>query len=422
MATAKSMKGCGICMKFFDLKARAKVMAVLLASTGTFAVGNFALGSQPAGADPAAVTAENGVGSDTIQDLFNAYSGAEPPPPSALTKYYPAMHDTLFATNNTVNSWDAVPANSSIITKYGGNAFCRPNGSSNGIAALSHAIDGTNWNQAAACPTTPVSGDIDFARSSRPPNSTTGNALTYIPFAGDAVSYAAWDGTANSGVADSLTTAQLRQLYGSPNLQLVVGADTIKGCITQSGSGTTKFWETAMLQGANDAALQAASQANGCPANLEENGGNSFDNAVVALAPGANTDYVVDFSAGSWVSQANGAAVDRSNTARADAHIHFGSPDGVAPFNPIGGPPPLTPNAAFYSSAVYGRNLYVVVDTHRITRRDPLEDHTLEGLFVGGTSAICSAPQQPAELNTFGFVQLGAGVCGSTTTTGPLYS
>jgi hypothetical protein len=413
------------------LKARARVGLVFALTTALFTLGNLGV-SHPAGADPAFVSSYIGVGSDTIQDVMNAYSGAAPYPPNSVVNYGVPLHSSAGSGNKTLSSFDAVPQGGSatapgcITTKLGGPSFDRPNGSSNGIAALSHSIDGTGWQAAtASCtagttnPTPSVQGQIDFARSSRGP-SIAGTALNFIPFARDAVSYAYWDHSAN--VITNLSTANLQSLYSSASGQLVLGTQTIKACITQQGSGTTKFWEGAI--GVTDSQAQTASAASGCTANpstLEENGGNSFFTFASTL--GANIDAVVDFSAGSWISQANGVALDRSATARTNG-VDLGSID-TLPKPYTGTPGTEVPASGFYASTQYGRDLYVVVATSRI---GTFGDAGLKSLFVGTGSAICAAGAQ-STAHSYGFDSFGTGqsTCGDTTLSaggkqGALYS
>jgi hypothetical protein len=270
-----------------------------------------------------------------------------------------------------------------------------------------------------------VAGQIDFARSSRGPNNTTTRLLTYIPFSRDAVSYAYIQHGTQS--ITQLTTAQLTALYSNTSTGTInVGGDTVRACLAQTGSGTTSFFLGAI--GVSQATAVSAATASGCftAPGVEENGGDAF----LTKANSVNTtdDFVINFSAGSWISQANGAALDRSAAART-AGVDLGNPDqiGGAGNKPYTGTAPNeVPNATFYNftsgTAVgtYGRNLYIVVSTSRI---GTFGDAGLKSLFVGGTSAICSAAAQTT-VNKFGFLTLNGtvGTCGATTLTGALYS
>jgi hypothetical protein len=199
-----------------------------------------------------------------------------------------------------------------------------------------------------------------------------------------------------------------------------VNGDTVPACLTQSGSGTTQFWETAI--GVSDSQAEAASAASGCTSNpslLEENGGNSFWTFASTLAAG--TDVVVDFSAGSWISQANGTALDRTATARTNGVTMGTIVDGATnlgvPFT--GTAPNLTPSTTYYASTTYGRNIFVVVQQSRLNVGG---DAGLGSLFNSSTAAICQTAAQNTA-HSFGFDSLTSaeGTCG-TPVTANLYS
>jgi hypothetical protein len=63
---------------------------------------------------------------------------------------------------------------------------------------------------------------------------------------------------------------------------------------------------------------------------------------------------------------------------------------------------------------VFGRNVYNVFDTARVTG---FGNNDVKTLFVGPTSAVCSAAGQET-VNAFGFSTIGT--CGSITLTGSL--
>jgi hypothetical protein len=376
---------------------------------------------------------------------MDGLTGTEPYPGCDLTggsDYYTGLHSDIASGSKSIASWDAIPCGGSasapgcITTKLGGPSFDRPNGSSNGIAALSHAVDpvpaNNTWQAStASCTGAPinVAGQIDFARSSRGPNNTTTNALTYIPFARDGVSYA----YVKNGAQDisALTTANLTALFNGGTGTINVGGDTVRACIPQTGSGTLKFFDAAI--GVTDANAQAAATASGCfvGTGVEENGANAF--LTRANAVNVTDDFVIAFSAGSWISQANQVALDRSATARASGKVDLGNPDsiggvGAKPYTGVA--PNEQPNSTYYNFVAgtdpvgtYGRNLYVVVSTPKIGLTG---DAGLKSLFAGGTAAICQtgvgSPQ--ARINTFGFLTLNGvvGTCGDTTKTGALYS
>jgi ABC-type phosphate transport system substrate-binding protein len=85
---------------------------------------------------------------------------------------------------SSIGSYDAT-GSATIQTKAGGPSFVRPNGSGAGANALSDSAQGGThlFNSV------DITGQVDFARSSSGP-SGSGTALTYIPFAKDAVTFA----------------------------------------------------------------------------------------------------------------------------------------------------------------------------------------------------------------------------------------
>lgn len=370
----------------------------------------------PAGADPTSTSGLVNVGADVTQDLWGAYTGAEPPAPRADTQYYTPLHSSSATNNVAVQSFEANPpggttlAPGCITTKFGGPSYDRPNSTTAGINALSAAVNGTGWqNSSASCTGTTVSvtGQIDFARAARGPKSS-GSTLTFIPYARDAVGVLSYDhGTGNVA---SLTTAQLTALYSSSTGSITVGGDTVLACLTISGSTPRSNLEAAT--GVTDAQANTAANAAGCN-NLEQNNGNAFYTFASGLPAG--TDAVDPISSGQWLSQANGVAVDRGNLARAGG-VDLVSIDALGkPYTGSG--TNLVPSTTYYSSTQYGYNLNTVVPTNKITGFT--KNAALVSLFVGSSSSLCSAASQ-ATANRFGFDSLtaGEGTCGATTTTG----
>ena len=216
--------------EFGHRSVRVLVSATLLSS----GLGALALASvQSAHADPsytATAAPYVGVGSDTIQDLFNAYTGQEPsagPLPSGLpalsSAYYTPLHTSASDAKNPfadIESFDALdphlPApttnTETVTTKINGVTFDRPNGSGDGRAALEASLTGGTFARATQPGTPePTKGEVDFARSSSSSGTasttlnTTANTMSLIPFASDGVAYAYHCGTA----ADCTKLAQL---------------------------------------------------------------------------------------------------------------------------------------------------------------------------------------------------------------------
>jgi hypothetical protein len=409
----------------FLSKRRARTAGFLAVSTAMLAVTTSAM--LPAHADPISRTAYVGVGSDTIQDVMNALAGAAPyVPPAGITPtfYTPAtgmLVSSAATGSKTVVSWDAVdPANGSttscITPKLGLPSIDRPNGSGDGQKALSRAIDAGSWTKGFGCGSGAgnVTGSVDFARSSSgPPSAFPGTVLSFIPFSRDGVSYAfVQHGT---GDISALTSANLKTLYGTGGVAssgtLTLGnGDTVFACMVQGGSGTGKFWDKAMGNDGTGTTSHTSAVNSGCNASVdyEENGYNSFLASAFVTGLTATQDAVIPFSAGSWISQANGVANDRSANGRSGTD-KIGAIDAVSPIT--GTAPSESPNSTYYASTTYGRDLYIVVPTSKVPNIGG--DAGLKSLFKGPASAICSAASQTL-INKFGFSSATAKPCGTT--------
>jgi hypothetical protein len=384
--------------------------------SGTAGLATLTALTTSAQADPSFVSAYAGVGADVTQDVYAGLSGASPAPPASNTIFNLPLHSSGATNSRTIDSFDASPAGGTTVnpgcvtTKLGGPSFDRPNSTTAGIGALLAAVNGTGWqNTAASCTGAPVNvtGQIDFARAARGPKSS-GTTLTFVPFARDALGIVEFDH--GTGHLATLSTAQLTALYSSPTGTSTIGGDTVLACLTLSGSTPRSNLETAI--GVSDATANTAANAAGCN-NIQQNSGDSFFTFAGALATG--TDAVIPISSGSWISQANGLAVDRSSTART------GGAD-LAAVDALGKPytgtaPTELPNTGYYQSTVYGYNVNTVLPTAKIIGFT--KDAALVSLFTGSSASICSGTEQGI-INTFGFDSLtvAEGTCGSTTTTG----
>ncbi len=420
-----------------------RAAAVLGLATMMASLGTQVISAAPAVADPQYPSSFVGVGSNTTQDLFNAFAGAAPFPvtTSQPTAYYTPLHSSNATGDIGIVSWEAVDPVSGNPGCLGGGAkpgfaeIDRPNGSGSGAKALSDANDTDEWNVASGCGQTvaggtaggnDATGQIDFARSSSGPTGV-GNQLTFIPFARDGVTYLYFSPSAtsvtNSGVAN-LTSTQLHSLFGtggtaSPSGTITVDGITIYACMMQSGSGTGSFWDTAMGNGTAGGAISDASAVNsGCGDTYEENAGNSFvDNVAISGSALTSTQVaIMPFSAGSWVGQANQVALDRSSDARGDQALNEAGlgqidADGV-PYT--GTAPNEVPNDTFYQNTTYGRDLYVVLPTSKASGPGSA---ALKSLFVGTSSAIC---HETSTISAFGFdpTLLSTQTCGETGSTG----
>lgn len=378
-----------------NLSRRAKVGLTAALALGLL---GSVIGSDPASADPKQFTAAVGVGSDTTQDVVNAFAGF-----ANGTNFTPVQ--STDASRRQVVSWDAV-GTTCITPKAPGATFLRPNGSTNGRRALSRAIDGAGWGNGTDCGgNKTITGLVQFARSSAGP-SGSGTNLTYLPFGRDGMSFAYYAPGVASPVT-TLTSAQLNSLF-------TTGAQTISGvqivpCSIQLGSGTYQFWNTALGVSAGQMASATASCT---PAGqeIQENDANGLKAKGDAL--GTGKQYIIGFSAANFISQTNGVA--GSQLPAPLGTVDLGAIDALG--KPYTGAVtgPIAPSSTFYASTVYGRNVYNVLPTSVATG---LGNADMKSLFVGAGSAVCSAT---TTIQSFGFLPVAT--CGSTTLQGPLVS
>jgi hypothetical protein len=376
------------------------------AAAVTVAVAGSLFVSSSANADPKQYTAVIGVGSDTTQDVVNAFSGF-----SGGANYTP-LQSSVASAQRQIISFDATPINTCITTKIGGTTFDRPTGSSAGRRALSRSLDAGGYGSALCGGVKDVSGVVNFARSSAGPAAgDIGTNLTYIPYARDGVSFAYYKASAGAPVTD-LSKAQLTTIFSTG--ATVVNGVRILPCGIQTSSGTFAFWNTALGIVAATEAIGTAECNNllagvraeeNTPADLKARG----DLAETA-SPG--TQVIIGFSAANFVSKSNGASAGGVT-----AGVNIGSINdnglGVNLGSPVSGVAPnLAANATFYNDTVFGRRVYNVFATPIVTG---LGNTDVKSLFVGATSSVCTAT---ATIQRFGF--LPASDCGVTTIRGSL--
>lgn len=389
----------------YSLRNRASRIAAALLTAGGLGLGSF-LTSGAAHADPKQLTNPIvAVGSDTVQDIDNALAGY------TNDIDYTPIHSTVANGRQVITSWDAV-GSACISPKAPGASFVRPNGSGAGRKALSRAIDGGNWGVSGdACGgPKPVSGLIDYARSSSL-SSSSGTALTYIPFGRDGVSYAYY--TVGGATPVTLSRADLTSIYTTgTGSGTTIGGTLVIPCGIQTSSGTFGFWNTVTTATTTQEnnATQTCNAA-GTGNRIEENSGAALKAKGDAM--GTTAMYIVGHSAASWIAQQNGRAPSALG-----AGVQIGSisdnGSGANLGSPVSGSAPnMTPNATFYNDGVFGRYVYHVFDTNRVTG---LGNAGLKSLFVGPSSIICQtgANSAQATVNSFGF--LTPSNCGDTST------
>jgi hypothetical protein len=400
--------------------------AAALAAVGTIA-GVASIGASPAQADPQQYTAPVfGFGSDTLQDVTNAFAGF-----SNGVNFTPLQSQPG---NRQMVSWDAFPANSCISPKVGGPSILRPNGSTNGAriisAAYSPAADTWPFGATALCggPKNPQ-GLVDFARSSSGPATVNASgALTYIPWGRDALSFAY---TRPSGTPTvSITAADLVTLH-STGPQLIGGVPVI-ACGIQTGSGTYASWMTALgLPNPGDnTGTATCNSVGGVPdvgGRLQENNGpdliakagllGTMTHAICdgvaggAAVPCTNAQLVVGFSASQYIARSNNVGSPNPNL-EGTGFSGLGRIDGQQAVS--GTIPNLIPVADAYNNATFGRDVYYVVPYENIDVANFTDIAYIVDMFVGPSSKVCSAT---STIQQHGFLAISN--CGDTTLRAP---
>jgi ABC-type phosphate transport system substrate-binding protein len=344
----------------------AKLLAAAAIATAlTTAVAGSAL------ADPTVTPAAKdivGAGSDTTQAVVGQFS-------TDYNAYLTGKGDT---TSPRLYSWDAT-GSAQITPKTGASTLNRPNGSSAGISALNSTTSTT----------------LNFARSSRSPQ--TGDLTTddFVAMAKDGVSWAA-NGTGNAPA--DLSTADLVGIYSCTITNWNQIKDetgytgpnaTIKAYLPQASSGTRAFFLKALGGGTNSLTPGACVQAY----TPEENEGTD------AVFQDANA--VAPYSAAHYIGQVYGGHTTQTD---APGPLTLRTVDGI---NPITAGHTLNPT---YTATNYGRTVYNVVRAADWTGGVP----ALKTIF-GTAGWICLNATAKADLASYGFQTLPLGQCGSVT-------
>jgi len=339
-----------------------------------------------------------GVGSDTTQNVFDQFSHD-----------YNATH-----TANKLYSWDATnPAtgaiHDNIVDKTGCAAIPRPNGSSEGITALTTENGTTSGHPC-----------IDFARSSRDRTSTdpayAAGGIAFVDLAGDAVTWAA-NSTTNAPA--TLTPTQLAGIYECTitNWSQVGGANApINAFLPQTGSGTRSFFLTALGNGTAITPGSCVSDGNGT---IEENEG------VNPALAGPNT--IFPFSIGKWIAEKDHSAKCFNtgctpnsngkvcNTGVNGTNLYGCNTHGTMVLKKINNSTPLVgtaPNQTINPNftARFQRTLFEVVKYSTTTT-----DHIAGYLepFFGHTGYVCSNATAQKDLTNYGF-RMHTTTCGLT--------
>ena len=310
------------------------------------------------------------VGSDTLQDVMNGLVNG-----SGLT----GSTIRSLAGSNTAGSFDAT-GSVLIQTKSNGVRFGRPNGSSDGVKALSRSIDGNPYKSATpGSPTIAIPGQVDIARSSSGATAIADGPLRYIPFGRDALSYAH---TGTVAAFDNIDQATLKGLFECTITS--IGGVTVIPVIPQAGSGTRKDWMSKI--GVTDASMPEVSEG-GCV-----RVGQEHDTTLLSDGSPFPANGVTAMSAAQWVAQNTGAGIDRRG-----ATAKIGSPIAGVPAV-TGAGTAMVPNAAFYANTTWGRDTYIIVENARVTVGDPKYDPALADLVsTGGTKLGNTASALPSQ-------------------------
>jgi hypothetical protein len=432
---------------------RNTVRSMIAAGSVLAAVSGLAFAqSAPAKADPTEQLVA--VGSDTIQDVWNAMATGFG---GNLVGSYNAVNPATGAINESITPTDGWAAQNNIVPDptdahplaAGDCSFARPNGSGQGVAALRLALNATSTNAGKAVAPKPGLGCIDIARSSSGVDVAGTNPavdLQWVPFAVDGVtgstgpssctpatncpSFTADLGNgstlATTTVASTIATgaalftqADLHNLYncttvteggvtywptGSPTAQ-PTGSQAIDLYQPQPGSGTRSFWEGTAAINFPDASPCVHDHIIGgalAPANdgnvsvpVEEHDGTAVSTDPIGYGP---------FSIAQFISQ----SVNNHNP-----RVHG------ANLQPIGGTSPFvtagTPSSGLNTSFPILRYVYDVVKLSRLTASgDPI------GTLLSGTgSSVC---RDRSIITSYGFALMSSTVlngftCGQTVST-----
>ncbi|MFJ8492647.1 Ig-like domain repeat protein [Streptomyces sp. NPDC094038] len=374
---------------------RASVVATAVVVT-TLASG-ITLTSGAAYADPGAgITTHQlvGVGSDVTQDVLDALAGET----VNGTSY---ASSAVTADGYTLASYDATEpgtgsTTSQIQTRTGGPKFLRPNGANAARVALSDSVAGGNYavSGSANDGTVDIKDQIDFARNTSAP-AVAGSALTAVPYARDAVGFAA-----KGSALAQLTKQQLHDIYTGALTE--INGVTIHPFIPNSGSGTRSFFQKAI--GVTDA--QLGSNVDTLDYNGKAVQQNRLDDVI------ENDGDLVPLSVASFVAQHNGTAQDRSSTAVAGGAFvgaldeeNSGTYTQPVIDNADGS---LSSNPDFFADTTFGRDVSNVVATRAIDPTSVFFNQALYDVFVtdGDHKAALASVTAQSVIEKFGFLNV----------------
>ena len=307
------------------------------------------------------------VGSDTLQDVVNALSNG-----TKIT----TSNVRSTAKGQPFANFDAT-GSATIQTKSLGARFTRPNGSSEGILALSRSIDGGQYKGVV------ITGQVDIARSSSKPAEVTNGGLYAVPFGRDAIAYAHTGGS--NPAFDGVNKATLKGIFECTITTL--DGTTVVPVIPQDGSGTRKDFLK----------LINVTTPGACVVIGQEHDTKSLANGTAFPA-----NAITPMSAAQWVAQNTGAGTDRRGSG-----VELGTPiAGVAPVTGTG--TSMVPNAAYYNDDTWGRDTFLLVEYARVEPGNAKYDGALADLVATTSNKlgnVGSAPNQAGGVKKkFGFL------------------
>jgi len=365
-----------------------------LAVCASVAVTAVALTAVPGVADPPAHVAPRptdivGVGSDTTANVLDQFSHD-----------YNATHSGAKLYSDDATNPNTGAIHGLITPKAGCIPQDRPNGSGEGITAISGNTDGSIHGSPCE----------DFARSSSDRKSSQApyapGGIAFIVLAGDAVTYAT---QAKSNAPGNLTTAQLASIFecSVTNWKQVGGKNApIKPFLPQTSSGTRSFF-----LGAIGVTTPGACVSDGSNLLEESEGNNALLHSPDAIVPYSVGKYIAEVYHSAKCLNVNCAPVkDVICKPRASQDAFGCDTAGTMVLHNINGTKPLNGKTINYGfTSAFLRHLFDVV---RYAASTP--DHipaNLEPVF-GAKGWVCTSPVAKQDLLKYGFFLLGG--CGTT--------
>lgn len=356
------------------------------------------------------------VGSDTLEDVVNALANG-----TDIT----GTRVRVTAGGLTLGSFDAT-GSPYIQTKPGGKLFTRPNGSGDGLKAVSASngdttrtfVAGKQGNQVVEATLTPVTigGLVDIARSSSTPTSDGTGGLYAHPFGRDAIAVAVSSAVASFLDANGgryITQDELASIYSNCSTTSLTLSRTVAGTtntivvepvIPQSGSGTRKDFikkitNSAVTDGTisssylNNSSTFGAGAAGGSTLAIGSGStagtgciyvGQEHDATSAAFNPANHPNAIMPMSASRWIAMSNGASLNKSGAAQlvqiaTTATPYVSTSDVNFPVNSLNGK--LVPGSGYYADGVWGRDVWLITSYSKLT-----SDTVFGSLFTGNVT------------------------------------